>query len=98
MKVGPRIEMAHPKTLLDDEEMCKILPFLALPDGAHLVRHLTVQSKPAPSESTVVIEQGGLLLLPYRSIEATPDTLVSASNRLRNLVRLSLPSKSISQI
>lgn len=29
--------MAYPKTILDDEEMCKILPFLALPDGAHLV-------------------------------------------------------------
>ena len=24
--------------MLDDEEMCKILPFLALPDGAHQVR------------------------------------------------------------
>ncbi|KAF8318471.1 hypothetical protein DL93DRAFT_2054522 [Clavulina sp. PMI_390] len=34
--LGPTVEMAHPKSILEDEEMCKILPFLALPDGAHL--------------------------------------------------------------
>ncbi|KDQ20941.1 hypothetical protein BOTBODRAFT_151915 [Botryobasidium botryosum FD-172 SS1] len=34
--VGPKIELVHPPTLAEDEEMCKILPFLALPDGAHL--------------------------------------------------------------
>ncbi|KAG8992784.1 late secretory pathway protein avl9 [Tulasnella sp. JGI-2019a] len=33
--VGPRVEMAYPESLLLDEELCKILPFLALPDGAH---------------------------------------------------------------
>lgn len=30
--------MAHPKSIMEDKEMCGILPFLALPDGAHLVR------------------------------------------------------------
>ncbi|KAG8881086.1 late secretory pathway protein avl9 [Tulasnella sp. 331] len=33
--VGPRVEMAYPESLLLDEELCKVLPFLALPDGAH---------------------------------------------------------------
>jgi hypothetical protein len=36
-QVGPTVEMAYPESILDDEELCKILPFLALPDGAHLV-------------------------------------------------------------
>lgn len=35
--VGPQVEYAHPKELLDDEELCSNLPFLALPDGSHLV-------------------------------------------------------------
>lgn len=39
-KLGPTVEIAHPESMLDDEEMCKILPFLALPDGAHMVRNL----------------------------------------------------------
>ncbi|KAJ6582813.1 transport protein Avl9-domain-containing protein [Mycena sp. CBHHK59/15] len=33
--VGPRIEYST-GDIFDDEEVCKILPFLALPDGAHL--------------------------------------------------------------
>lgn len=37
LKVGPTVEMAYPPSILEDEELCKILPFLALPDGAHLV-------------------------------------------------------------
>lgn len=36
-KVGPRIEYSS-GDIFDDEEVAKILPFLALPDGAHLVR------------------------------------------------------------
>jgi hypothetical protein len=36
--VGPQVEYAHPKELLEDEELCGKLPFLALPDGSHLVR------------------------------------------------------------
>jgi hypothetical protein len=35
--VGPQVEYAHPKELLEDEELCGNLPFLALPDGSHLV-------------------------------------------------------------
>jgi hypothetical protein len=35
--VGPQVEYAHPKELLEDEELCGKLPFLALPDGSHLV-------------------------------------------------------------
>lgn len=34
--VGPRIEFSQGKLLEEDEEIVKILPFLALPDGAHL--------------------------------------------------------------
>ena len=34
--VGPQVEYAHPKELLEDEELCGNLPFLALPDGSHL--------------------------------------------------------------
>ncbi|KAG8903085.1 late secretory pathway protein avl9 [Tulasnella sp. 403] len=47
--VGPRVEMAYPDHLHQDEEMLKILPFLALPDGAHQSSedysyfHLTLQ-------------------------------------------------------
>jgi hypothetical protein len=35
-QVGPRIEYSRGK-IFEDEEVSKILPFLALPDGAHLV-------------------------------------------------------------
>lgn len=35
-QIGPRIEFSRGKLLEEDEEMVKILPFLALPDGAHL--------------------------------------------------------------
>jgi hypothetical protein len=34
--VGPKIEFSE-GSIFDDEEVAKILPFLALPDGAHLV-------------------------------------------------------------
>ena len=34
--VGPRIEFSR-GDIFEDEEITKILPFLALPDGAHLV-------------------------------------------------------------
>lgn len=36
-QVGPRIEYFK-GDIFEDEEVVKILPFLALPDGAHLVR------------------------------------------------------------
>ncbi|KAJ6611394.1 transport protein Avl9-domain-containing protein [Mycena sp. CBHHK59/15] len=45
--VGPRIEYST-GDIFDDEEVCKILPFLALPDGAHLRRGLLVLP-PRPS-------------------------------------------------
>ncbi|PWN53570.1 hypothetical protein IE53DRAFT_309972 [Violaceomyces palustris] len=34
--VGPQVEYAHPAALLQDEDLVKSLPFLALPDGSHL--------------------------------------------------------------
>lgn len=37
LQIGPRIEFSQGE-ILEDEEVAKILPFLALPDGAHLVR------------------------------------------------------------
>ncbi|KAG8983671.1 late secretory pathway protein avl9 [Tulasnella sp. 427] len=55
--VGPRVEMAHPASLLDDKELCTILPFLALPDGAHQSAedyayfHLTLENGPMTSGS-----------------------------------------------
>jgi hypothetical protein len=36
IQVGPKIEYSR-GDIFDDEEVYKILPFLALPDGAHLV-------------------------------------------------------------
>ncbi|PPR06316.1 hypothetical protein CVT24_001028 [Panaeolus cyanescens] len=53
--VGPRIEFSK-GDIFDDEEVAKILPFLALPDGAHLSKedysyfHLV---KPGPSPTTI---------------------------------------------
>lgn len=42
MQIGPTVEYAYPASLQDalsnDEELNRLLPFLALPDGAHLVR------------------------------------------------------------
>ena len=37
LQVGPKIEFSR-GSIFEDEELAKILPFLALPDGAHLVR------------------------------------------------------------
>ena len=37
LQVGPRIEYSRGE-IFEDAEVSKILPFLALPDGAHLVR------------------------------------------------------------
>lgn len=39
LQVGPTIEFSR-GDIFDDEEIAKILPFLALPDGAHLVRFM----------------------------------------------------------
>jgi len=36
MQEGPKVEFSR-GDVIDDEEVSKILPFLALPDGAHLV-------------------------------------------------------------
>lgn len=35
-QVGPRVEFFE-GSVFEDEELVRILPFLALPDGAHLV-------------------------------------------------------------
>lgn len=36
LKIGPQIEFSD-GALFQDEQIASILPFLALPDGAHLV-------------------------------------------------------------
>ena len=41
--VGPKIEF-HEGEIFEDEEISKILPFLALPDGAHLVINSVVKN------------------------------------------------------
>lgn len=56
-KVGPTVEIAHPKSILDDEELCKILPFLALPDGAHLVRPFSWHDWTAPADRIIKNEE-----------------------------------------
>lgn len=39
VQVGPKIEFSRGAIFdNEDDELMKILPFLALPDGAHLVR------------------------------------------------------------
>lgn len=43
--VGPRMEYACPSGLLDNEELASHLPFMALPDGSHLVRHAPYTSR-----------------------------------------------------
>lgn len=44
IQIGPTVEFAYPPTLQlalqDDEALGRLLPFLALPDGAHLVSEL----------------------------------------------------------
>lgn len=41
--VGPKIEF-YEGEIFEDEETAKILPFLALPDGAHLVINFFIMS------------------------------------------------------
>lgn len=41
--VGPKIEF-YEGEVFEDEEIAKILPFLALPDGAHMVINLVIMS------------------------------------------------------
>lgn len=36
--LGPVVEFAHPRSLEDNAELQRNLPFFALPDGAHAVR------------------------------------------------------------
>ena len=41
LEIGPTVEFAYPPSLEaaieDDEDLARLLPFMALPDGAHLV-------------------------------------------------------------
>ena len=41
LQIGPTVEYAYPASLqaaiANDEDLNRLLPFLALPDGAHLV-------------------------------------------------------------
>jgi len=54
--VGPKIEF-HEGVIFEDEEIAKILPFLALPDGAHLVINSVIINSwyPYPECSTQVL-------------------------------------------
>ena len=45
--VGPKIEF-YEGEIFEDEEIAKILPFLALPDGAHLVTNFVVTNSKRP--------------------------------------------------
>ena len=58
--MGPQVEYAYPYSLMENEELCSRLPFMALPDGSHLVR---IQS------NTV---GGRLLLFSYALCIAVP--------------------------
>lgn len=68
--MGPRIEYSKGE-IFEDEEVGKILPFLALPDGAHLSAedysyfHLV---KPGPAPTTIFgiscVAPQGLILIP----------------------------------
>jgi hypothetical protein len=42
--IGPTIEFSYPPQFEDDAELNKILPFLALPDGAHTVKISSLSS------------------------------------------------------
>lgn len=42
--VGPQVEYAFPRLLQQDEDLCANLPFLALPDGSHLVSASRISS------------------------------------------------------
>ena len=46
LQIGPAVEFAYPPSLssaiTDDESLTRLLPFLALPDGAHLVSQLRI--------------------------------------------------------
>ncbi|KAF8340671.1 transport protein Avl9-domain-containing protein [Cantharellus anzutake] len=55
--VGPTIEIAYPQSILEDEELCKILPFLALPDGAHLNEEDYSYFHVVPTKQTVFPSQ-----------------------------------------
>lgn len=82
-QVGPKIEFSKGE-IFEDEEIAKILPFLALPDGAHLVSHDVYA---APMEAVLItqhmIDDGRLLVLPFGAINTEPD------HPLRYLVSLS---------
>ena len=67
--VGPKIQFSR-GAIFDDEEISKILPFLALPDGAHLVSPMAVCW--FSIEFTVTIDSGRLLLLPSGSVVPKP--------------------------
>ena len=42
--VGPQIEYAYPRELESNEELGTQLPFMALPDGSHMVcKHALIQ-------------------------------------------------------
>ena len=57
--LGPIIEFCHPPNLIEDSEFSRLLPFLALPDGAHMTEedfsyfHLKPPSDGKLGDSTI---------------------------------------------
>lgn len=51
IQIGPTVEFAYPPSLYaaiqDDQSLSRLLPFLALPDGAHLVSPLGFDQPPS---------------------------------------------------
>jgi hypothetical protein len=54
---GPIVEYSYPPELKDDEDIVKNLPFLALPDGAHMVGGCGLILKGLPALTTCVIQR-----------------------------------------
>ena len=100
MQIGPTVEYAYPSTLQtalsDDDELNRILPFLALPDGAHLSEedysHFHCSYHPTPSTSSQTKQSdvpSGTTLFGIscnRQLQAT-DLLVRPSDVTRSTVQ-----------
>ena len=75
--VGPKIEF-YEGEIFEDEEVAKILPFLALPDGAHLVIKFVIMSLSRSYIECLTrvffhLVFRGLYLLPHRSDITEPN-------------------------
>lgn len=76
--VGPKIEFSE-GTICDDEEVSKILPFLALPDGAHLVRYHCIQLFPVLFEAHIAYRAPRTIhtFISCHQVTSPPRSLVS---------------------